>query len=94
MAADMNRSSGRGRLALVLGIVLGLAACEGAPGAPAPFVLTSTGGYVLSDAPPGVEVTLNSKRLLPADQARQMRASDFPTDCVLSRCWVRVVSRP
>jgi hypothetical protein len=79
MATDMNRSSGRGRLALVLGVVLGLAACEGAPGAPAPFVLTSTGGYVLSDAPPGVEVTLNSKRLLPADQARQMRASDLPT---------------
>ena len=80
MAADMHRSTGRGRLAPALGLVLALAACEAAPGAPEPFVLTSTGGHVLSDAPPGVEVTLNSKRLLPADQARQMPESDSLMD--------------
>ena len=67
------------RPAFLFGAVLGVAACQIPPGPaldPAPFVLTSTGGYVLSDAPPGVEVTLNSKRLLPADQARQRPASD------------------
>jgi hypothetical protein len=55
--------------ALVLGLVIGLAACQTAPGPavdPAPFVRTTRGGDVLSQAPPGVEVTLGSKRLRPA----------------------------
>jgi hypothetical protein len=55
----------------VLGLVTGLAACQSAPGPavdPAPFVLTTRGDEVLSQAPPGVEVTLGSKRLRPAGQ--------------------------
>jgi hypothetical protein len=58
-----------GRIAQILGLVLCLAACQPPPGAPvdaAPFVLTSSGAQVLSDAPPGFEVTLGSKRLRPA----------------------------
>jgi hypothetical protein len=54
--------------ALVLGLVIGLAACQTVPGAavdPAPFVRTTRGDDVLSKAPPGVEVTLGSKRLRP-----------------------------
>jgi hypothetical protein len=55
--------------ALVLGLVIGLAACQTAPGPavdPAPFVRTTRGDDVRSQAPPGVEVTLGSKRLRPA----------------------------
>jgi hypothetical protein len=60
---------GPGRVASILALVLGLAACQPPPGAPvdaAPFVLTSSGAQVLSDAPPGFEVTLGLKRLQPA----------------------------
>lgn len=59
------------RLALVLALAAGLTACQGATEAPlaaSDFVLTSSGGYVLSDAPPGIEVTLGSKRLRPASE--------------------------
>jgi hypothetical protein len=72
MVALMNRSiieSSRG-FALVPGLVIGLAACQTAPGPaldPAPFVRTTRGDDVLSQAPPGVEVTLGAKRLRPAD---------------------------
>ncbi|MGH6896997.1 MAG: hypothetical protein ACREJ5_10680 [Geminicoccaceae bacterium] len=67
----MHRSimGGSGRLALAFGLALGIAACEIPPAPavdPAPFVLTSTGGYVRSDAPPGIEVFLNSKQVRPA----------------------------
>jgi hypothetical protein len=57
---------------LAVALVLGLAACQPPQGAPvddAPFVLTSSGAQVLSDAPPGFEVTLGSKRLRPAGSA-------------------------
>ncbi|MGH6902376.1 MAG: hypothetical protein ACREIR_06510 [Geminicoccaceae bacterium] len=55
-------------MAFVLGLVIGLAACETAGPAvdPAPFVRTTRGDDVLSQAPPGVEVTLGAKRLRPA----------------------------
>ena len=59
--------------ALLLGVILGLAACQIPPGPavdPAPFVLTATGDQVISDAPRGIEVTLNSKRLRPAREAQ------------------------
>ena len=74
MLAAKNRSvNGRSaHLAFLFWVVLGLAACQIPPGPavdPAPFVLTGTGDYVLSDAPPGIEVTLNSKRLRPAREA-------------------------
>ena len=75
MVAAKNRSvTGRiARPAFLLWVVLGLVACQAAPGGPvddAPFVLTARGDRVLSDAPPGVEVTLNSKRLRPAREAQ------------------------
>ena len=57
---------------LLVWLVLGLAACQAVLGGPvdaAPFVLTSRGDYVLSEAPPGIEVTLNSKRLRPVREA-------------------------
>ena len=72
MLACPNRSfteSLRG-FTLVLGAIIGLSACQAAPGPavdPAPFVRTTRGDDVLSQAPPGVEVTLGAKRLRPAD---------------------------
>jgi hypothetical protein len=63
---------GCARFALVLALVAGLAACQGSAGGSldgAGFVLTSSGGYVLSKAPPGIEVTLGSKQLRPAREA-------------------------
>jgi hypothetical protein len=59
------------RLALVVALAAGLAACQGAVSGPldaSNFVLTSSGGYVLSAAPPGIEVTLGSKRVRPAGE--------------------------
>jgi hypothetical protein len=55
-------------LALAAGLVLGLASCQNPPGSAidvAPYVLTTSGGYVLSDAPAGIEVSLGSKLLRP-----------------------------
>lgn len=74
MLAVASRSVTRriARPASLLGVVLGLAACQIPPGPavdPAPFVLTGTGDYVLSDAPPGIEVTLGSKQVRPAGEA-------------------------
>jgi hypothetical protein len=69
MVAWTNRSIAES--CLVLGLVIGLAACQTAPGPvvdPAPFVRTTRGDDVLSQAPPGVEVTLGSKRLRPAGE--------------------------
>jgi hypothetical protein len=59
------------RIAPILALALCLAACHArlAPGDDSPFVLTSSGAEVLSDAPPGFEVTLGSKRLRPAGAA-------------------------
>jgi hypothetical protein len=69
----MHRSimAGSRRRALALGLPLGIAACEIAPAPavdPAPFVLTSTGSYAQSEAPPGIEVTLGFKRVYPAGE--------------------------
>lgn len=59
------------RLALVLALAAGLAACQGTAEAPLPAsaFVTSSGGYLLSDAPPGIEVTLGSKQLRPIREA-------------------------
>jgi hypothetical protein len=57
--------------ALAAGLVLGLASCQIPPGSAidvAPYVLTTSGGYVLSDAAPGIEVSLGSKLLRRADE--------------------------
>ena len=57
------RAAGRGALALWL--LLNAVACDTtvAPGG-SPFLLTTRGDPVRSNAPPGVEVTLGSKRVL------------------------------
>jgi hypothetical protein len=64
---DRTITRSAGRLALSAGLVLGLASCQIPPGSVAadgaPFVLTTSGGYVLSDAAPGIEVSLGSKLL-------------------------------
>ena len=74
MVAAKNRSMTKrlARSGFLFSVALGLGACQIPPGPavdPAPFVLTSTGDEVLSDAPAGIEVTLNSKRLRPAGEA-------------------------
>jgi hypothetical protein len=52
--------------ALTLALILSLAACDAAPaGDGSPFVLTTRGDFVRSNAPPGVEVTLGSKLIRP-----------------------------
>ena len=56
-----------------VGLLFALTACEVPPGAAlddgAPYVRTTRGGYVRSDAPPGIEVSLGSKLLRPAREA-------------------------
>jgi hypothetical protein len=55
------------RWALAAGLTLAVAACQmTSGGAAAPYVLTVTGGYVRSSAPPGIEVFLGSKQVRPA----------------------------
>ena len=58
--------------ALAAGLAIGLASCQMPPGSAleggAPYVLTTSGGYVLSDAAPGIEVSLGSKLLRRADE--------------------------
>lgn len=55
------------RWALGAGLTVAVAACQVTPGgAGAPYVLTVTGGYVRSSAPPGIEVFLGSKQVRPA----------------------------
>jgi hypothetical protein len=57
-----------GRGAVALWFVLGVAACGTAPaGDGSPFVLTTRGDFAQSNAPRGVEVTLGSKLIHPAD---------------------------
>ena len=57
-----------GRAALALLVLLSAAACDtattGTDGG-APFLLTTRGDPVRASSPPGVEVTLGSKRVLP-----------------------------
>jgi hypothetical protein len=56
------------RTAVLACILLGLAACDTAPAEDgSPFVLTTRGDFVRSNAPPGFEVTLGSKLIRPAD---------------------------
>jgi hypothetical protein len=58
---------------LSLWLILGLAACDTTPaGTPSPFVLTTRGDFVRSNAPPGVEVTLGSKLVRPADESDRL----------------------
>jgi hypothetical protein len=67
-------SGGGRRLVLILALAAGFAACQGTAEAPptaSEFVLTSSGGYLLSDAPPGIEVTLGSKQVRPASEDLQ-----------------------
>jgi hypothetical protein len=55
--------------ALALWLLLSLAACATtAADGGSPLLLTTRGDPVRSDAPPGVEVTLGSKRVLPAGE--------------------------
>jgi hypothetical protein len=63
-----NRSPAAGRAALALWLVLSAAACDTAAATedPAPFVLSTRGDPVLASSPPGIEVTLGSKRVLQA----------------------------
>ena len=51
--------------AMIPCILLGLTACAPA-GAGSPFLLTTRGDFVRSNAPPGIEVTLGSKLIRPA----------------------------
>ena len=67
--AGRDRGSARtaSRWALTAGLILAVGACQVTPGgAGAPYVLTVTGGYVRSSAPPGIEVFLGSKQVRPA----------------------------
>ena len=63
-----------GRAALVLSLLLCAAGCETPPAtdAAAPFVLTTRGDPVRADSPPGVEVTLGSKRVLPTGEPSRL----------------------
>jgi hypothetical protein len=67
-------SRGAGWTALVLWSILGAAACETASstatGLGAPIVRTARGDPVQASSPPGVEVTLGGKRVLPAGEMR------------------------
>lgn len=71
-----------GHVALVLWLVLGTAGCEAAsttaadPGAP--FVLTVRGEPVRASSPPGVEVTLGGKRMLPTEAPSRLDRSLVP----------------
>jgi hypothetical protein len=69
---DRQLSRAAGRAALVLWLLLSAAACETATTATEPaarFVLTTRGDPVRANSPPGVEVTLGSKRVLPTGES-------------------------
>jgi hypothetical protein len=58
------------RAAMVPWSLLGLAACDTAPAADgSPFVLTTRGDDVRSNAPRAIDVTLGSKLIRPADES-------------------------
>ena len=64
-----------GRAALALWLLLSAAACgttTTAMDADAPFVLTTRGDPVRASSPPGVEVTLGSKRVLPTGEPSRL----------------------
>jgi hypothetical protein len=63
-----------GPAALALGLLLSAAACDTtAATEDVPFVLTTRGDPVLASSPPGIEVTLGSKRVLQASEAPSQR---------------------
>jgi hypothetical protein len=68
---DRPLSGAGGRGALVLGLLLCAAACDTTTPATyggAPVVLTGRGEPVRANSPPGIEVTLGSKRVLQAGE--------------------------
>jgi hypothetical protein len=71
-----SRSAAARSSALALPLILGTAACATPPTIPAalaaPFVLSAGGDPVRADSPPGVEVTLGGKRVLPAEDPSQL----------------------
>ena len=63
--------SAGGRGALALWLLLGAAACDTTTtpiDGDAPFVLATGGNPVQANSPPGIEVTLGSKRVLQAGE--------------------------
>jgi hypothetical protein len=71
------------RAVLALWLILGLAACNTAPtGDVSPFVLATHGAFVRSNAPPGIEVSLGSKLIRPADERTGSTRS-----CAVARAW-------
>jgi hypothetical protein len=61
------------RAAMIPWILLALAACDTTPaGDGSPFVLTTRGDFVRSNALPGIEVTLGSKLIRPADASDRL----------------------
>jgi hypothetical protein len=69
---DRSLPRAAGRAALGLWLLLSAAACgtaTTATDAGAPFVLTTRGDPVRANSPPGVEVTLGSKRVLPTGES-------------------------
>jgi hypothetical protein len=73
---DRPLSRAAGRVAPALWFILGTAGCATAPTTAAdpaaPFVLTTRGDPVRASSPPGVEVTLGSKRVLPAGEPSRL----------------------
>ena len=68
-------SRAAGRAALALWLLLSTAACETATtatDAAAPFVFTTRGDPVRANSPPGVEVTLGAKRVLPIGEPSRL----------------------
>jgi hypothetical protein len=72
---DRPLSRAAGCVALVLWLLLSAAACEmttTATDAGAPFLLTTRGDPVRASSPPGVEVTLGAKRVLPPGEPSRL----------------------
>jgi hypothetical protein len=71
-----------GRRALVFWLILGTAGCEAAPTPAAdpgaPFLLTTRGEPVRASSPPGVEVTLGAKRVLPTGEPSGLDRGPVP----------------
>ncbi len=68
-----SRAASRG--ALALGLLLSVAACDTtypATDGAAPFVLTTNGDPLRANSPPGIEVTLGNKLVLPAGAPRHL----------------------
>ncbi len=74
LAWDKAPSRGARSIVLALPLILGTAGCETAPtaaaGLGAPIVRTTRGDPVRANSPPGVEVTLGCKQVLPTGEMR------------------------